>query len=43
MLIYFASQFGAIRSGIFQMKKKVQIPDDLKILALFSDLQYSTI
>ncbi len=31
-----------LRSGILQIRKKCQNPDDLRILALFSDLQNST-
>ncbi len=42
MSTHFASQFGELRSGILQIWKKCQIPVDLKILLLFSDLQYST-
>ena len=38
---HFACNLGALRNGILQIWKEIQIPEDLKILALFSDLQYS--
>jgi hypothetical protein len=38
MSIHFASQSGALRSGIFRIFKKLQIPEDVRILELFSCL-----
>jgi hypothetical protein len=41
MLRHFACNLGALKNRILQIWKKIQIPEDLKILELFSDLQYS--
>ncbi len=40
--IYFACQFGELGNGIFYKSKKFKIPEDLRIPALFSELQNST-
>ncbi len=42
MLIHFACQFEALRSGISRIWKNCHTPENLRNLELFSDPQYST-
>jgi hypothetical protein len=40
-LIHFACYFGALKSGILRIRKKFQIPENLRSITFFSDPRYS--